>query len=169
MALERVVSGGYSYDFLDAPPSELECPVCLLVMREPHLTSCCGNHFCFTCINEVRENGKPCPLCKMDVTHTLLNRKERNRTRDLKVYCELRSSGCEWTGPLANIEAHLSVGQEVGPCQFVQVKCPLGCGREVGRKELGNHVEEDCPCRLQKCPYCEVKATGQKYIYSDSH
>ena len=71
--------------FVSPPSSELECPICLLLMREPHLTSCCGNHFCSACICEVRKRGDPCPLCKAEVFHTLLNRKEKCRITELKV------------------------------------------------------------------------------------
>ena len=76
---------GFSASFVSPPPSELECPICLLLMREPHLTSCCGNHFCSACISEVRKRGDPCPLCKAEVMHTLLNRKEKCRITELKV------------------------------------------------------------------------------------
>ena len=41
------LTGGYDdNDFVDSPPESLKCPVCLLVLREPHLLSCCGSHLC---------------------------------------------------------------------------------------------------------------------------
>ena len=49
----QVIQGGYDHDFVD-PPKDLECPVCMLVLRDPHLISCCGNHFCRNCISRVR-------------------------------------------------------------------------------------------------------------------
>ena len=39
----------FGYDdeqFTDNIPENLRCPVCLLVLREPHLLSCCGVHIC---------------------------------------------------------------------------------------------------------------------------
>ena len=42
-------SGGYDDDIFVDPPKEHDgfyCPVCLLVLKEPHLLSCCGKHAC---------------------------------------------------------------------------------------------------------------------------
>ena len=32
--------------FLEQPPDSLACPICLAVLHEPHLLSCCGTHIC---------------------------------------------------------------------------------------------------------------------------
>ena len=43
----EVSNGGYDDQlFLDPAPESLQCPVCLLVLRDPHLLSCCGAHIC---------------------------------------------------------------------------------------------------------------------------
>ena len=43
----EVCNGGYDDQlFLDPAPESLQCPVCLLVLRDPHLLSCCGAHIC---------------------------------------------------------------------------------------------------------------------------
>lgn len=40
-------AGGYEDSFfVETPPDSLTCPVCLLVLRQPHLLSCCGAHIC---------------------------------------------------------------------------------------------------------------------------
>ena len=45
--LPQLPTGGYDDDcFVDLAPESLHCPVCLLVLREPHLISCCGAHLC---------------------------------------------------------------------------------------------------------------------------
>lgn len=45
--------GGYHHvKFKDYPPESLQCPICLSVLKEPHLLSCCGCHIC-----EVSEEG----------------------------------------------------------------------------------------------------------------
>ena len=45
--LPELPTGGYDDDYFLEPPHEsLHCPVCLLVLREPHLISCCGAHIC---------------------------------------------------------------------------------------------------------------------------
>ena len=43
-----------------------ECPICLLVLREPYQATCCGKSFCKKCIHRVKANLKPCPTCKDD-------------------------------------------------------------------------------------------------------
>ena len=46
-------TGGHDCDFVESPSDSLECPVCLLVLREPHLLSCCGVKICHSCISGV--------------------------------------------------------------------------------------------------------------------
>ena len=41
------VTCGYDYDiFISTPPEIMKCPICLLIVREPHQSSCCGRLFC---------------------------------------------------------------------------------------------------------------------------
>ena len=41
------VTCGYDYSiFIGTPPEIMKCPVCLLIVREPHQSSCCGKLFC---------------------------------------------------------------------------------------------------------------------------
>ena len=51
-------SGGYDYEFVSEPPDELKCSVCLLVVRDPSLTSCCGKHFCQSCIHFLHQKRR---------------------------------------------------------------------------------------------------------------
>ena len=40
-------TGGYEDQlFLDLPPESPHCPVCLSVVREPHVLVCCGTPIC---------------------------------------------------------------------------------------------------------------------------
>ena len=44
---ESLPTGGYEdHLFLDLPPESPHCPVCLLVVREPHVLVCCGTRIC---------------------------------------------------------------------------------------------------------------------------
>ena len=39
--------GGYDCEFVERPKElETDCPICLLVLREPFQVTCCGNSFC---------------------------------------------------------------------------------------------------------------------------
>ena len=42
---------------------EIECPICLKVLANPHLVSCCGHHFCEDCIERVDLYGIDHVLC----------------------------------------------------------------------------------------------------------
>ena len=79
-----------------------------------------------------------------------------------QVYCSARDAGCVWVGELGDLASHVAAGKESGPCQFVLVRCQLGCSQDVRRGDLSQHVENECPCRLQSCPYCGEEATGKK-------
>ena len=46
MMSSNPASGYEDQLFLDLPPKSLQCPICLLVLREPYLLSCCGGHAC---------------------------------------------------------------------------------------------------------------------------
>ena len=44
---ESLPTGGYEDQlFLDLPSESPHCPVCLLVVREPHVLLCCGTRIC---------------------------------------------------------------------------------------------------------------------------
>ena len=39
--------GGYcDVNFIETPPDHLQCPICISVLKEPHIQSCCGSHMC---------------------------------------------------------------------------------------------------------------------------
>ena len=46
---------------------EIECPVCLNILTDPHLVSCCGHNFCGFCIERVKASDGSCPMCKDSV------------------------------------------------------------------------------------------------------
>ena len=44
--------GGYDYEFVRQVPERFMCiNICTKVLREPHLTVCCGQHFCGSCLD----------------------------------------------------------------------------------------------------------------------
>ena len=68
---ERSRGGRYDCDLVEPPPETIQadCPVCLLILKEPCLINCCGHKFCRECIEQVKKDDKPCPLCgKQDFT-----------------------------------------------------------------------------------------------------
>ena len=142
--------GGYDFEFVTAPPKSLECPVCLLTLRDPHVISCCGNEFCQRCIERVQRDRKPCPLCNEATFTTLLHKKLIREVNALVVRCPQKELGCEWKGELGQVQKHLNpgAGQDMGKgCGFVMVACSNGCGAELPRHMISQHEAEICPKR----------------------
>ena len=43
--------GGYDCEFIERPKElQTDCPICLVVLREPFRVTCCGYSFCQTCV-----------------------------------------------------------------------------------------------------------------------
>jgi len=84
---KEVLEPGYDYGFVDDPSEEMRCPICLFVLREPHLTSCCGNHFCQSCISVIKKEGKACPLCQTNKFDVMLDKFFARKVNELKTKC----------------------------------------------------------------------------------
>ena len=140
--------GGYDYEFVAPPPKSLECSVCLLTLRDPHVISCCGNEFCQACIERVQRDGKPCPLCNEPSFTTFLHKKLVREVNALVVRCPQKELGCDWEGGLGQVKKHLNPGEGTSEgCGYVQVICSYGCGVELPRCQLPKHELEVCPKR----------------------
>ena len=130
--------------FLERPPKESECPVCLQVMTKPVLSSCCGHHFCQACIDHAIDRNHICPLCNEQGFTTFLDKNCERKIKALKVSCKLKFRGCEWVGELGRLEHHLDM--KMGDCEFVEVECEfssLGCTVKIPRKDLAQHYNSN--------------------------
>ncbi len=66
--------GGYDHNWLEEPPDDLKCLICLCVARDPHqhpgdATNECGKVFCHSCITEHKKNEATCPNCRESLTY----------------------------------------------------------------------------------------------------
>ena len=134
---------GYGCSFVMEPDSRsYECAVCLMIFREPNLTSCCGNHFCRACIEPIIEAGNPCPLCKESSFSTMRNKGLERELKQEKVWCSYKERGCQWSGELGKLDEHTN-----SDCPYVKVECSLGCGAIMERRCLSEHESGPCPNR----------------------
>ena len=141
--------GGYDYEFIDPPQNSLECSICLLTLRDPHVISCCGNHFCHKCIGRIQGDGKPCPLCNEPNFATLLHKGVKREVNALMIRCRRRQLGCDWEGELGQLEEHLHPGAEKRGkgCGYVIVECVYKCGDRFERRMIQDHELDACPRR----------------------
>ena len=136
--------GGHDYKFVDSPPKSLECSICLFIVHNPHVTSCCGNHFCRSCINPIQRDNKPCPLCNDPRFTTFLHKGVAREVNALKIYCPNKPQGCDWQGELGQVEKHLNPEDESKGCGFVMVECKYKCGVWVRKRLVKKHETETC-------------------------
>ena len=154
---------GYDCEFVERPPKavQCECPVCLLVLREPHQVTCCGYSFCATCVKRVQNDKKSCPTCN-DADFTVFPDKRLKRSlNEYRVYCCHRGEGCDWVGELLELDRHLNLqpAQEkllVG-CQFSEVDCTY-CVQPFQCRYVQAHQSDNCPKRPYACQHCNKYA-----------
>lgn len=175
---EEVVQG-YDCQFFTAPPKQFqtECPICLLVLRNPSQAGCCGNVFCTACLDKaLKDTRNNCPICKQSNPPVFRDLHLKRKLSEFQVYCTYRGRagqggvddvGCAWRGELGTLDKHLNAeptpdNQTLG-CLFVEIPC-LYCNKRFQRCRIKNHQELICPKRVETCPYCPFTST-----YEDIH
>ena len=148
---------GFECDFVDEVPEDYFCKQCSHVAREPTIASCCTEVFCKACIEAVIEDKKPCPSCQETDISFIPHKKYQPKILALKVHCSLKDQGCEWTGQLQHLDAHLDL--TTGDCVYVDVDCPKECNQKVQKLNVDTHLANHCPNRDYTCPHCSFKAT----------
>ena len=154
MATTPSARARFDVRFVVKPPDDCCCPICLSVMNDPHLTSCCGRHYCQACITRIQIMAQPCPICKKNGFTTLFDRQLRNRISVLNVYCPMESKGCSWQGKYEDLQLHLSVGKVKGECLYISVPCPFECEESITRLHLSKHMKQECANRQRQCRVC---------------
>ena len=102
--------GGYDCEFVE-PPSrtfQTECPICFLILRDPHQSKCCCTNFCCMCSERLVAEHKHCPICREDNFKLYPNTSLKWFLAQLHVFCTHSNDGCEWRGELGELEHHLS-------------------------------------------------------------
>lgn len=156
---------------------ELECPTCYdLLLNEPHLSECCGRHFCGPCSRRLLFSPNPkCPLCNS--VHNFKMVRDKSHDRDLSnqiVYCihenesPLVLGGCKWSGELRQLKHHVDVD-----CPLQPVECMYswwGCDKKPKRKDAEEHYSESHQLTLiQACKelFYDFRALHHTQMNSD--
>ena len=150
--------GGFDCEFVEQPPEafQVECPICLSVLREPYLVSCCGYNYCRLCIERIQQDS-PCPTCSEAGFSVFPNKGLKRSLCALHVRCSYRKNGCQWTRELGELDKHLNENPELGEqlvgCEFAEVECHH-CRELFQRHCVSTHQIEQCIRRPFSCDYC---------------
>ena len=152
---------GFGCEFVERPPGpdilQTDCPVCLLIVREPKQATCCGYSFCQTCIERVLTSKKPCPTCNKAEFSVFTDKRLQRSLYQFRVRCEHQKEGCEWSGELGQLDKHLNenpgLGNQLDGCEFTRVAC-IHCVQLFERRLVTAHQIGSCPRRPFSCDYC---------------
>jgi len=152
--------GGYDFQFTDSVPQRLYCNICARVLHDPHLTECCGQHFCVSCLEHWFKAQKKttCPHCRQKKFKHILSKPLKREIDELEIQCIKQGVGCQWMGELSSLQAHLNSDKG---CEYADVQCSNNCGAMMMRKELEAHLAQQCPLRKIQCQYCHYEDTYQ--------
>ena len=158
--------GGYDLLFLEDPPSDLVCPICRLVAKDPFQVSCCGKIYCNSCFRELEERSRwqfRCANCREDDPDTFPDRKTKGQINSLRVACSKREDGCTWRGALREMCHHMT------SCEFADIDCPfssIGCDHKPLRKDIEEHEEVNLRHHLnlamRRISHLENSVQGEK-------
>ena len=126
---------------------KLECPVCLQTIKDPPVFLCTNGHeLCHRCREPLKAEGKPCPVCKGQLTDT------RNRAVE-KILEELPKVKCKHEGcTFERSETQLVKGHEEKECRMKPVKCEV-CLQLIPLSQIYDHIltnHSRVPCSISR-------------------
>ena len=130
---------------MDTVPNRYICSICIKVLRDAHLTACCGQHFCASCLTHwlgTQQGRKRCPHCGQENFQHIMNKERIREVNELKTHCTSRTEGCGWVGELGGLDSHLHSDKG---CGYAVVTCTnKGCRERMKRKDLPIHLQGKC-------------------------
>ena len=164
---------GFDCQFVEKPADYLQthCPVCLLVLREPHQAECCGKSFCKDCVRQIhlRARNRQCPTCNQGRFECFPNKSLQQPLYGFRVFCSNKESGCVWEGELGQLDKHINSNpdkekQLVG-CGYTNVSC-VYCEGQHQRQKMEEHQASQCLKRPFTCLMCkEYTSTFSDVVY----
>ncbi|XP_060566539.1 TNF receptor-associated factor 6-like [Ruditapes philippinarum] len=149
---------GWDLVFVPQRSEKYDCPICLLVLREPMQTEC-GHRFCRACILKwLRESEARCPVDNQSLDERQLfpDNFAKREILALTVKCPNHTKGCDQTTVLKHLQIHLE------NCVFSLTPCPNECANILLRGRLSEHLLNQCPKRMIKCSLCQSEHVAEK-------
>ncbi|XP_065661964.1 uncharacterized protein LOC136084827 [Hydra vulgaris] len=116
---------GYDADFVNEVPLDLECSICLFVVREPVQILACGHRFCSHCFENLKKlpaDRLRCPKdnASIDPNKVFPDTAALRTVFNLTVRCSKTGEGCLWQGALRELENHLKDCSFNNPKNLIQ-------------------------------------------------
>nr|ALA55871.1 TNF receptor-associated factor 6 protein [Cyclina sinensis] len=149
---------GWDLVFVPHRSEKFDCPICLLVLREPMQTEC-GHRFCRACILKwLRESESRCPVDNQPLEERQLfpDNFAKREILVLNVKCPNHTKGCDQIVVLKHLQTHLE------NCIFSLTPCPNECTSVLMRGRLSEHLQNQCPKRIIRCSLCQSEFVAEK-------
>ena len=151
MSKKEELNGGFdesrviNKDYLNSLNDIYKCGICFKIMDNPTDCESCGHSFCFECIQNLK-----CPFkCK---TKKLKSSSQNLKDILSKIKFKCLNKDCNQILNYNDIKNHDK------NCDFQEMICPnKGCDKKLIKKNLENHVINECQFTLIKCPYCDFQ------------
>ena len=159
-------------EFINPPTYDYKCPICFELLKDAYQTTCCGNHICSNCTEQLKctLNAK-CPQCRYENFKANEDKFFSRQLLNLEVHCYYHKEGCTWTGELRELEQHVTtncnkgvikckhcntqyadktaVEEHLPICGEILIDCPNKCSNsQYKRKDIQHHLETECPLRV---------------------
>ena len=136
----------------------LKCKICLNILLNPYDCSKCGNTFCYSCINKLKESNKKCPFGCTDYEIAPSSFAIKKFLNQLKFSCLNKENGCNEIISYNNIEQHDK------NCEYINSFCPNNqCGVKIPWNLLKNHIQNECLYTLYECDKCHLKLNRKEF------
>lgn len=143
-------------DRISVDETELSCGICMGIFNKPSLIIPCGHSFCKECIETSLRSDNRCPMCRLQITDTVMNGHLQSLINKLVVaHCP----DCDWSGTLDEFEKYKTI------CKHVKISCPYskkGCQERLTGEQMQDH-NKVCEFRYVECPYCECNQIKSEY------
>jgi WD40 repeat protein len=135
--------------FVDKVPEDFECPICMMVVKDPVEHTTCQRSFCKECLDQWRRDN--CPFCRQPLSAKTKNNKihrfAKNTYEALRIRCEYEDCTAIFPWP--------SKAHHEATCSFGPIPCDH-CKEGVFRKYMDNHHRDVCTmypvsCSVQGC------------------
>ena len=157
--------GGYNFTFIKPVPDRICCSICTKVLHDPHLTGCCGQYFCESCLeHRFKKQKTACPHCRHKDFNHILDKALKREIDEIEIQCTKQGLGCQWVGELGTLQTHLDSDKG---CGYLEVQCSNKCGAKMMRKELKAHLERKCSLRNIQCHFEDTYQTITSKHYGE--